>query len=172
MLPENIFSDHRPHITGMFTAGMPDHWFQAGQLKYALDVSEGVLKPLEYKLWDIAVRMKDRLNWKTRKGDIGKSMLRRLAQLAICEMNAPARFNTPDAWQLRAAFIGVSKSSWFGTWSGRYKVLFDEFNEWTNRAYRYVKIRVRKMIRDADDMAEYTIEHEMQWVSEMFGRVA
>lgn len=172
MLSEYVFASHKPEVPGFLTAGMPRHWFLAGQLKFAHDMSESVLSPLEYKLWDIAVRMKIRLNWKTRKGDEGKAMLRQLARLALCEMHAPARFNSPDAWKLRAAFIGVGKSSWFGTWSARYKVLFDEFNEWTNRAYRYVAVKAKQSLGDVKSFAGFIVENEDRWVEEMFERVA
>jgi len=168
--PEGTFSCCRPEVPGMLCAGMPRHWFLAGQLKFAHDLSSYGF--LERKLWHITVKMKIRLKWKTRKGDVGKSMLRKLAQLALCEMHAPARFGSPNAWQLRAAFVGVGKSQWFSVWSARYKVLFDELNEWTNRAYRYIKIRARKYTKEADDMADMTLENESQWIEMMFERAA
>jgi len=170
--PESVFASHRPEVPGLLCAGMPQHWFFAGQLKFAHDLSDTVMKTLEYKLWDIAVRMKNRLEWKTRKGDIGKSMLRRMARLALHEMNEPSRFNSPDAWKLRAAYIGVGKSQWFGVWSARYKVLFEELNEWTNRAYRYIMIRARKHMSESDEMAVLIIEHEANWLNLVFDRAA
>jgi len=170
--PEDVCSCHRPEVPGLICAGMPQHWFYAGQLKFAQDDSSAVMDLLDYKLWDIAVKMAVRLNWKTRKDDVGKSFLRKMAQLALFEMNAPARFNAPDAWQLRAAFMGVKKSQWFAVWSGRYKVLFDELNEWTNRAFRYIKIRKRKELREAGEMVGATLENEERWMEIMFERVA
>jgi len=171
MLPERVFAIDRPEISGLLMAGMPEHWHQAGCLKFNRDLSESILSSLDYKLWNIAVKMKIKYNWKTKKGDAGKAMLRQLGHLAICEMHAPGRFNTPNAWELRAAFIGVSKSAWFSTWAGRYKVLFDEFNEWTNRAYRYIKVRAKRLFKDANEITRSIAANEEVWMEAEFRRV-
>jgi len=118
-------------------AGMPDHWYGAMRMKWAADWSAA--GTLEYRLWDEAVRMAIRFKWRTRKGDAGRAMLRRLAGLALYELADPERFRDGDVWQVKADWMGVGKTQWYGVWVERYKLVFDLLNEWTNLAWRWIK---------------------------------
>ena len=168
MNPEQIWSSNRPDVLGWFIAGMPDHWRWASWLKYRGELSSADYYDLELKLWHMAVKQKARLGWKVKKGNIGKAMLRDMAKLALVEMADPNRFRTPNAWYLRASSIGVSKSSWFSTWNGRYQALYNELDEWTNRGYRFIEAKASRNSRVAKELAEIISENEINWMEIAF----
>jgi len=64
-----------------------------------------------------------------------------MAGLAIAELADPVRYCQPDSWQLKAAWIGVTKSRWFETWQPRYEALYRVLDDWSNAAWRFVKAR-------------------------------
>ena len=139
----HISDDQHPEVPAWLCAGMPRHWYGAMRLKWAADGLDA--RQLEIKLYLFAGKQAVRHGWRVARDDVGKERLRRLCRLALYEMANPAMFSGAAAWRRRADFIGKGKSQWFAVWNARYEIIFGELNEWTNRAWRYMKVkRVKK----------------------------
>ncbi len=136
-----VADDGHPEVPGWHCAGMPDHWFAAMRMKWANDWSGANL--LEYRLWMAAVDMAIEGRWRVPSGG---ERLRRMAGLAIAELADPERYRATDAWQLKAAWVGVTKSRWFETWQPRYEALYRVLDDWSNAAWRFVKARQNGMV--------------------------
>lgn len=132
-----ISKDSKPEIPGWACAGMPTHWYAAMRMAWAHDYTGQ--EQLEYKLWHIAVKKAIRFGWRVPRG---QERLRKMARLAIHELMDPARYKKPDSWMLRIAAIGCKKTQWFSLWQERYEMIFTELNDWVNRAYRYLKVKL------------------------------
>lgn len=130
-----IAMDNLPDIQGLACAGMPRHWFSAMRLVWANDYSGDAW--LEWKLWDAAVRMAVRHGWRV---PAGEQRLRKLARLALRELAEPAVF-VSEGMRYRA--VGVGKSQWFALWKARYELIYQELSEWVNRAWRYIKVKLK-----------------------------
>lgn len=170
MRPETVMAlTHRPDIQGLICAGLPDHWHQAARLKLSLDVSDRY--KIELKLFDIALSMKDRLGWKIKKGDEGVMMLWRMARLAVWELSDPGRFRCADAYKIYINTLGIDKSNWSRTWQSRYELLYQELDEWVNRAYRFMKMKSQRTSRVAREIAMEVLSGEEQALLEQFRRV-
>lgn len=124
-----------PDVAAHYCQGMPEHWYLSARLKWADDWSGS--NKLEYKLWDEAVKLKIKENWRINKKYNG--ILRRLAGLSLFEAADPKRFKSDDAWKMRAAFIGVERDAWYKTWSARYEAVNSIFNYWADDAWGYIK---------------------------------
>ncbi len=142
----HISDDMHPEVPAWLCARMPDHWYRTFRAMYANDYTN--LDDLERKLYMFSVKTAVRHKWRTEKADIGEERLRRLCKLAISEMVEPARYQKSESWRLRAAIVGKSKSQWFAVWKGRYEIMFTELNEWSNRAYRFMKVKKVKQLVD------------------------
>jgi len=134
--------DMHPEVVAYCCAEMPTHWYLAMRMKWADDWSGA--SALEKKLWLTSAKIAHRNGWRLPKG---REYLRRMSGLAIHEMAEPARYRLPDAWLLRSAWLGTGKTQWFTTWSERYNKIFQELNEWTNRAYRWMKVHPQYIAR-------------------------
>lgn len=129
-----------------YCQGMPRKWYLAARLKYSLDMS--VVGALDYLVWDAGVVLAVKHKWRVPRGE---QFLRRMGWLVLFELLAPERFRSESAWQLRAAFLGVSKSRWFACWAQRYEEVFREVDEWVNRAYRWVGQKLRMEAEPVDN---------------------
>jgi len=126
-----------PDEAALYCQGMPDHWYFAAKLRWADDWSGA--NQLEHRLWDEAVKLRNRERWRIEKKYEGKEMLRKLAGLALWEMGEPSRFKHDSAWQLRAQWMGLEKGAWFKTWNARYEAVYEILSDWCNDAWRHVK---------------------------------
>ncbi len=120
-------------LAAHYCRDIPDHKLQSALLRWA-DSWAGA-NDLEYKLWIKVVDMKSSEGWRVKP----RGILRKLAQLAIWEMGAPARFYFADAWRLRAGYLGVDKMAWYRTWAPKYQAVYEVIQEWSNEAWRDVK---------------------------------
>lgn len=151
MLPERLFSlqstktqSYIPSIGGItevdqaiasgLCSGMSEKWYKAARLKFCLDAS--VINWLEIQLWQEVCGIATKEKWKIPKG---KERLRNMCKLAIIETQKPELFIKTNAWNTRASFLEIKKSAWFSTWAGRYEVIYELLNNWSNSAYRFVK---------------------------------
>jgi hypothetical protein len=130
-----------PEVAGWWCAGMPEHWYLAIRLKWAKDISGvGVI---EIKLLAAARRMAQREKWRLPEG---KDYLPRMVKLAVVELADPARFAKAECWRLRAAYVDVGSSPWYRTWRKRYEAIFQELNEWSNRGFRYIRVKQQREV--------------------------
>jgi len=113
-------------------AGMPEKWYKAARLKWSADHSNNHW--LEIRLMVFASGIAGREKWRIIPG-----RLRSMSRLAIEEMQYPEKLNRQEAWRYKAGSIGVGSSQWFKTWVGRYEAIYQELNDWANRAYSYVE---------------------------------
>lgn len=137
MNPVRIVADElHPEVAGWWCAGMPEHWYMAIRLKWGRDRSSNT--ELNERLLVIAKKIAARGNWRLSKD---RQYLERMVSLAIMETCDPARFSYPDSYKIRMAWIGCSKTKWFSTWQQRYERVYVEFNDWSDRGFRYLKVR-------------------------------
>jgi len=140
MNPVRIISnDEKPEIPGWACAGMPQHWYSAFRMAWAHDVTG--YQHLEWKLWDMAIRMAIRHGWKV---PTGQERLRKMARLAIHELIDPARYRKLESWKLRVATVGCGKTQWFALWQARYEMIYGELNDWVNRAFRFIRVKQQR----------------------------
>lgn len=122
----------RAEVLAYVSARMPRHWWYSLRIKCFDDWSGA--NYLEHHLWMVASQMARREQWNI---PIGREVVRKMAGLAIAEMADPSRFKHDAAWQIRAAWLGVSKSRWFAMWRDRYDMIHREFNDWPSRGARW-----------------------------------
>ena len=130
-----VAMDNAPELPGLACAGMPRHWFLAMRLVWARDYSADDW--LEWKAWDAAVRLAVRHGW---KAPAGEQRLRKLARLALRELAEPGLFVSE---QMRYTMSGISETRWYALWKARYELIYRELNEWVNRAWRYIRVKLR-----------------------------
>ena len=122
-------------VASALCSGMRRECYLAGRLKWAGDWS--VANELEYKLWIYAVDICNREKWRVQKG---REMLRKMAGLAISEMAEPGRYKSDT---IKANWLGVDKSNFSRTWSGRYNLVYQELDDMASRAFSYVMMKQR-----------------------------
>jgi len=116
--------------------GANDRYFIAAKVKFANDLSD--IYQLEKLLWIWVCGLARRENWsipKDKDGRRRKEFLRKLADLAICEMANEKKFK-PDI--IKAGYLGIAQSNYSRRWKKRYEEGFIEVNDWANTMYNQI----------------------------------
>lgn len=155
-----IAGNNDPEKIGLWCSALPEHWYFAIRLKWANDYT-GLLV-LEQKLIHVTQRVAKREKWRVTKRT---DCFSKIAKLAVLEVADPVRFSTPDSWKLRAAYMGVDSSSWYRVWRRRYEVIYQELNEWSNRGFRFIRIRQLRDIGSLDCIYPSSAIHETKHIN-------
>ena len=125
-------------------AGMHEKHYMAVRLVDMLDSS--VAHYITMKLWAEAMEISQREKWRgnVARGTGEHDKPRKLADLVVMEALAPARFATADGWNIRADYLGVSKSKYFETWKPRYEAVYMKLAVWVDCGRNYLRTQCKK----------------------------
>ena len=122
-------------LAAALCSGLKREYYLAARLKYALDYS--VARELESMLLRKGLGVSHAKKWRVPEN---RNYLQQMAGLAVAEMLFPLRYKQD---QVRADWVGVSKSQFSRTWKKRYNLIYQILEDWTNCAYSHVMMRQR-----------------------------